>query len=653
MTRRRRWWSVAAGIILGLLVIVFIAAPFLVPVDAIRDKVLASVRHATGRDLAINGPVSLTLFPVLGVTAQQVSLSNPPWAGPEPMVQIAKLTVRLKTLPLLSGKVAIDSFVLDQPQIDLKTDREGRKNWQFASSQGSEKRQPAEQSTTTLPITQGRISINDGRIAYSSDGERQTVDNVDLTIEMDNPDAPLSANGSARWRDHKIDLTMTATTAGSFLKGTGSQLNANLASDAVKLAFQGTAGLTGETKAEGQIDLSSPSLRHLIAWVSGPSSSLPPNGLGPLSVKGQAVVAGKRATIKDLQFSLDAIKATGQLTVDSGGPRPSLSGRLAVDRLDLNPYLPPEEPKKPSGPWSTKPIDASALQLLDADLTLSAGSIAYRKFDFGKTEAAVNITDGRLAARLEQMALYQGNLQGRLTLIASAQPLALEANATLARLQAGPLLTAMNGSAVLQGTASGDLSLASRGRNEADLIRALHGRGRMSLTEGVLKGVDLAAAIRNALAGGGAAGGDTQFSDISGSYTIANGVVRNQDLNITSPVLQVAGTGTVNLPDKSVDYRLVPRVAPALQGKAIPKELAEGKVAVLVRGPWNSPSYSPDLSGITAQQLDKMVGKQLGGLLGGEKSGKDEELAGTPPPAPKSPGGIHLPIPLPLPGLGK
>src|SRR6185503_7960940 len=125
-------------------------------------------------------------------------------------------------------------------------------------------------------------------------------------------------------------------------------------------------------------------------------------------------------------ISLDAIKATGALNVDTGGAKPVLSGRLDVDKLDVNPYLrpetksggstagnssgagsaggsggggaagggaPPASPSAKSSGWSDAPIDLSPLKLANADFDLSANSILYRKIQVGRSTLALHLKD--------------------------------------------------------------------------------------------------------------------------------------------------------------------------------------------------------------------------------------------------------------------
>jgi AsmA protein len=104
----------------------------------------------------------------------------------------------------------------------------------------------------------------------------------------------------------------------------------------------------------------------------------------------------------------------------------------------------------------------------------------------------------------------------------------------------------------------------------------------------------------------GAVGGSnaTDFGALTGTYTITNGILKNNDLKLTSPEMPMTGAGTVDLPKQEVNYRVTPNVAGLL---AVPVDIT---------GPWDNLSYRPDLAGI-AKGLAQDPGKALDALKGG------------------------------------
>src|SRR5579864_6492530 len=100
---------VAILIIVALVIVAAVVVPFFIPVDAFKSKLIAEVKQTTGRDLRIDGPVSLHLLPNIELSADQVSFGNAPGGVAKNMAQLKSLEVRLQLLPLLSGTVAVDA----------------------------------------------------------------------------------------------------------------------------------------------------------------------------------------------------------------------------------------------------------------------------------------------------------------------------------------------------------------------------------------------------------------------------------------------------------------------------------------------------------------------------------------------------------------
>ena len=89
----------------------------------------SSVKSATGRDLKIEGPVSLSVFPRIAIKAEHLSLSNASWAHAPVMLTLKHIELNIKTLPLLLGRIEIDSIGLNGAHIYLQTNNAGLSNW--------------------------------------------------------------------------------------------------------------------------------------------------------------------------------------------------------------------------------------------------------------------------------------------------------------------------------------------------------------------------------------------------------------------------------------------------------------------------------------------------------------------------------------------
>jgi AsmA protein len=651
---------IGVAIVIVLLIAVVVAAPFFIPVDTVTAEVVSRVKAATGRDLKIGGKVSFSIVPILGVEANDVSFSNPPGAGSPDMAKFAKLQVALKFWPLLRKQVEVDKLVLVNPVIALEVDKQGRPNWQFAEKAPAQPRQaqPAPSAGTGGGL--GELSLEDvrlenGQISYLDQrkGEKLVLDQITMKLSLPNLDSPLAADGSLVYRGEKLSLSVNVANPRNFMEAKTTGLTLKLASKPVNADFKGN--VTGSTplKLDGAVDLQVASLRGLAQWAGTPLNA-PGTGFGPLAISGKASVAGPKISFSEAKLALDNIKGTGELALDTGGVRPAVKGRLDVDRLDVNPYLPPEAPSKPatggggasggaasgtapagaakSGDWSDQPIDVSALKAADADFQLSAGSILYRKLQIGKSALGLHLKDGRFEADLTELALYKGAGKGKMVVDGSGAVPGIGSDFNLKDVQIEPLLKDYMDMDRLSGVGAFDIAVTGHGKSQREIISSLGGKGDFNLANGVIKGMNLVGMVKNignAFESSSKGADQTDFASLTGTFTITNGVLHNNDLQLKSAEIPMTGAGTVDLPKRSVQYKVTPKVVGIV---AVPVDIS---------GPWDNLHYTPDLAGMVgdpskllkggaqgAGELLKGGGKGAGDLLKSAPGGVGDTLQG-------------------------
>ncbi|HEX9490460.1 MAG TPA: AsmA family protein [Stellaceae bacterium] len=625
---------IGIAIVVVLLIAVVIAAPFFIPVDTYKSKLIAAVKDSTGRDLRIDGKMSFSLFPTLGLEANDVSFSNPPGASSKDMAKLGKLQVQLQVLPLLHRDIEIKRLVLIDPVIDLEVDKQGRPNWQFAAAPA----QPAPAKQPEKPAAGGGPSLSElrlddvrlvnGRVTYldQRSGEKQELSEIGMTLSLPSLDGPFAADGAATWRNEKMTLNASLAKPRAFMDGKTSAAALKLAAKPISFDFKGEGAGSMPLKLDGAVDLQVPSVRGLASWAGTPLK-LPGTGFGPLAISGKVNMAGSKIAFSDASLALDNMKAKGELALDSAGVRPALKGRLDVDKLDANPYLPPETQAKaaPSGGtaggaggeaaksgWSDEPLDLTPLKSADVDFALSAGGLQYRKIQVGKSVLALKLNDGRFEADLTELALYKGAGKGKVVVDGSGAVPGIEADFNLSGVQVQPLLNDAADLDRLSGVGGFTTAVNGHGKSQREIIGALNGKGDFNLANGVIKGLNLVAMVKNAAASfqGAQRGTDqTDFAALTGTYTITNGILHNNDLQLKSAEVPMTGAGTVDLPHRTVDYKITPKIAGAV---AVP---------VVIKGPWDNLSYQPDLAG--------MVGDPSKLLQGGTK-GLSDALKGQP-----------------------
>jgi AsmA protein len=615
---------IGVAVVIVLLVVAAIATPFFISTDTYKVELITKVKEATGRDLRIDGKVSFSLLPSLALEANDVTFANAPGAASKDMAKLAKLQVQLKLWPLLSRRVEVDELVLVNPVIALEVDKQGRPNWQFAAAASAPapaaQPAPASGGSGLSGISLGDIRLDNGTVSYidhraGDKAEKTELDQIALKLSLPDLDSPMKASGSLVYKGEKLSLTVALANPRAVMDAKGSAVELKLDSKPIAFDFKGNAAGATPVKLDGTVDLKIASLRGLAQWAGAPLTA-PGTGLGPFALAGKVSVAGTKFGFTEAVLSLDAIKAKGELALDTAGARPSLKGKLDVDRLDVNPYLPPETPSKSTtaagaSDWSDQPIDVSALKSADADFTLSAGSLLYRKIQIGKSALGLHLKDGHLQADLTELALYQGAGKGRVVVDGSAAVPAIQADFNLTKVQMEPLLKDAMDNDRLSGAGAFDMAVTGHGKTQREIVASLNGKGGLNLANGKIKGVNLvdmvnkvAAALKGgvsslagALKGGGGSGGgqETDFTTLTATYTIANGILHNSDLQMKSAELPMTGAGTSDLPHRTVDYKITARVA----GAAVP---------VNIKGPWSNLSYEPDLGGMVGDPSKLLKG---------------------------------------------
>jgi len=79
--------KIVSGLVL-LIVVAAIVAPMVIDPNDYREQIQTVVKEKTGRDLAINGDLSLSVFPWIGIGINDVSLSNAVGFKAEPFAKI-------------------------------------------------------------------------------------------------------------------------------------------------------------------------------------------------------------------------------------------------------------------------------------------------------------------------------------------------------------------------------------------------------------------------------------------------------------------------------------------------------------------------------------------------------------------------------------
>lgn len=296
-------------------------------------------------------------------------------------------------------------------------------------------------------------------------------------------------------------------------------------------------------------------------------------------------------------------------------------------------------------PAVEKPIDLSALEGLQARGALQVGALKFNNLRLTNVRADLHAAEGRLDINPLSAALYGGTASGSLSAGGGKAP-RFGMRQHLVGVNVGPLLKDATGKETIEGRGNVSLDVSGAGTTVAQIKKALNGKASLNLREGALHGINIAQTIRGAKAKLGELRGDpapqsgtanaaekTDFSELSGSFGIANGIAHNEDLGLKSPLLRVGGNGDIDIGNDRLDYLVKATVVSSLQGQGGPELQALKGLTVPVRlsGPFTAIGYNVDFQGLmrdlAQQKIDEkkdelkekareQIKDQLKGLFG-------------------------------------
>jgi AsmA protein len=301
-----------------------------------------------------------------------------------------------------------------------------------------------------------------------------------------------------------------------------------------------------------------------------------------------------------------------------------------VDRIDVDRYFPPDTPQQKTA-GSEQPIDFSTLKGIDARGTLRIGWLQVQRVKASNIRLDLRAAGGRLELNPIAANLYQGSMAGSLSLDANGNQVAVKQS--LSGISINPLMKDAIDKDLLEGRGNVSLDLATRGGSVAAMKKALGGSARVALRDGAIKGINLARTFRELKATvstrqdavrQASASDKTDFSEMTASLRIANGMARNSDLAAKSPFLRLAGAGDIDIAGSTMDYLAKASIVGTSAGQE-GKDLAELRgvtVPVRVTGPFDKLSYSIDVGALVTDMAKARIETKLQEQLEQKAQGK-------------------------------
>ncbi|MBD1584412.1 AsmA family protein [Pseudoalteromonas sp. S16_S37] len=631
-----------------VLVGVVLAAPFLIPTERIISELSEQVELNTGRKLQVLGHSELSVLPSLKIELNDVHFANMSSGSRDNMVSMQALEVHIPWLSILGGQAKLEKFVIRQPDILLETDQQGVPNWQiFPTAKSNDKQSTSSEGSTSLPenfdVKLGEVAIYGGTFTYK-DGQTKVqhqLSDIEVTVQLPSLRETLAIAGSITYQQQVFELSTTLATPAKLIGGDTFSVTQALNSALVNMNFTGKVAQGGQD-IQGELTLKGDSVKAIAQW-QGVDLKAKDNAFNQFEVSGAMHMSGQTFTLKTLTAKLDELTIKGQSTLELG-KRLNVQANVDLGMLDLNPYLPEpvkqaEAPKeqKEAQPivWDDTPIDLSALNSLDANVVVRSTGLKAREIRLGENQLSFKLNQGVAHIGLDKFNAYEGSGKGAVKVDASRTPYKINTQFALDSINAEPLLTDAVGFDKVLGKGSVNWDLTTQGQSQKSFVSALGGKLAFNLKDGGVKGANIAEMTRKAkemLKGDFSSLKEglnadynpeqkTDFSSLTGSLVFTNGVGRNTDLYLASPLIRITGEGDVDLPQTNVNYRLVTGIVDTIEGQASTDDSTGFKVPLRIKGPFHKVDVNIDVSGAAKDKAkDKVKDKlkdKLKGLFGG------------------------------------
>ncbi|TAL38479.1 MAG: AsmA family protein [Alphaproteobacteria bacterium] len=633
-----------------------------ISVDKVKSQVVESVKKATGRDIAFDAMQPAIFFPNVGLRLRKVTFSNAPWAHDKNMLELEELDLHLALKPLLSKQVQVAKLMLKKPVIHLETSTDGKGNWEFpkAAKDKGEEKEPAEPSAGSkmasgFKFKFGQMQISGGGVLTYRDGKKGTVtklDGVNASLTWPEFENALQVDGEFNYKGKRVNVLVNLEKPLAFSEGKTSGGDLQVKGDGFTFKIDGNFASAG-TMLSGKVDVSLPELSAFAGWLQGGKTKLP---FEKCSFTSAATASASSLKLNGIKLKLDDVNAGGDVTVGLGG-KPTVTAKLSLDKLNLDRFMQASKEtaavkgdKAAAAPrqqdWDDTPMNFGGLKAFDADFTLKTDGFSVKGAEVGPSTLTAQVNGGVLRAKSSEAKMFSGTVSTDLTVNAAGPSLGIRFN--LSGVQAEPVLTTFANFKKLDGTAYMTADLASSGNSQKAIINNLAGKGTFDFKNGSLKGIDLAnfaKLIQNRLQEMNIGEGKTEFVDMGGTYTVAKGIAHNEDLKMRGPLVQATGSGDINLPEKSIKYR----VLPVLTASSAVENAKGLKVPVDIKGPFSNIKVKPDYKGMisdvlgnpeNAQETIKNIRTQGKDIIKDFKKDPNKALnmlLGIPAPAPAEP----------------
>jgi AsmA protein len=538
----RRFILILLSLIIVLIVGSAVLIPMLIDKDEVLELAITTIKEQTGATLTVGGDTDLSLFPTIGITLSDAAVTLP--EKTEPDIHLRLLEIGVQFMPLLTGKVQIDTFNVDgldakiemveeKDTIDTSTMSDAELDAFYAQrAKGIEAAGEAAGAGAAPAVP---LALNVNRLTIS-----------DAKVELIDPSGAPSTH---------IEL-VSLEASGLNLDGRSIPLN-------VFLRLPGEQPMEITVSSELTIDMESEmaNLDDLNLTVVGATPE-------PLKVLGKAAVDISRQ-IADLDIKIELGEMRGEGTIHYANyETPQIDNILHFNLFDpaLLVVAGPEAVEAATEGEATtgdEPLPLDSMRSIDTRAVLTIDKARFDVHTINNLKVKLRAKNGVINLKQLSGELHGGQLNAQAVFNGKHNTAILDTKGGITALDIATAVTATGSEAQLSGKADFTWDLTSEGSTANELTGAMNGPIELATQEVLLAGTSVekmlcqAVALTNGKTLSKPFSKDTSIKSLGAKIQLADGnaVIKPLEAKLTS--IGLTGGGDFNLlsSDFSMDFK--------------------------------------------------------------------------------------------------
>lgn len=607
-----QYWT--AGVFVGLIVAII---AFLAWFDwnYLRGPISRIASERLDREVEIQGDLDVDILRwTPEVHVEGLRIGGPEWANDRDTADIERLDIRIRALPLLSGRIEMPAIEAIRPVVVLVEDAEGNQSWDFSGRGDTDE-------GMNLPAMQ-RILIEGGELTYENARRNITLNaTVEATeTQIEGEEGGFRLTGDGTLNGNAISLSAQGGPLLYVRRNEPYAFEARLEGAGTLVTAEGQVTrpfdlgqITASITARGQ-DLAD---AYYVTTVPFPNTP-------PYRLSGRLTRDDETWRFEDFDGVVGDSDLHGDVVVSKPDDRRLVEATLRSDSLDLDDLLaltgaPPDTSETSSAqqdaaagalasqgrllPDAT--LNAERLRGIDARVDFRANSVRRNELAVTAVSLGVNLDHGILGLDPIAFDFRDGRLNAVARIDATNDVPYSRLDARLSGYPIQTVVPPVQGSVPVSGAIAARVRLEGSGDsihrfadNSTGTISVVMPQGEMRQAFAELLGINVGAGLRQLLSGDQS---PTPIRCAVADFGVSNGTATARTLVIDTGVVLVNGSGSINLGSERMNLRL--------DGETKEPRLLRVWSPIIVTGPVRSPGLGLDGGEVAAQ-----VG--LAGLLG-------------------------------------